>query len=560
MKSKLLLHILVLFISQLNAQTPELVGSIAPGVVGSAPANFSSVNNKLVFAANTYISSSPNRELHAYDPQTNSIQLLLDLYGQNTSGDPIALKSHNGKVYFAMADPTVGSLVYRPYVTDGTPAGTTNLLQLTGSNLSQTINPSFNSNPSELFTVYRNEIYFIATKINSPYDKAIYKTDGTLAGTTIAIDISNTTVFQNLIQGLMVYNDSLYFTGSFNGGVGSLYKSDGTTANTTLVKTNLSMFPPAGYAIYNNKMVFSAVEGFSNYETWVSDGSDTGTYQLAEINVAPFSGSEPAAFTLFNNKLYFLAKPAFDTLYLYAIDSTQGYNINPIKITKIGSIGNQTYSSIFKGESLLYFIGNADGVGDEPWISDGTTAGTQMLLDLNPGSPHSGVRDFITYCGDVYFSATNPLNITGENLYRTDGTSSGTVRIQGIAADPQGGRLIKDKIILNNVMYYGGSYDNALGEELYKYNVNCPIGLNDVYKKNILLYPNPTHNFISIARNDEPRQWSVEILDVTGRLVLKKVNYLSDEKIDIQNLPSGWYTITTVNNLGQYAVAKFIKN
>ncbi|MCL4189144.1 MAG: hypothetical protein KJZ85_16200 [Rhodobacteraceae bacterium] len=83
------------------------------------------------------------------------------------------------------------------------------------------------------------------------------------------------------------------------------------------------------------------------------------------------------------------------------------------------------------GDKAL-FIGLTDRHGDEPWITDGTPEGTVMLADTLPGaSSSSGVRfdQMVELDGRVYFPAatTDPLT---RGLWVTDGTPDGTRRIR----------------------------------------------------------------------------------------------------------------------------------
>lgn len=64
--------------------------------------------------------------------------------------------------------------------------------------------------------------------------------------------------------------------------------------------------------------------------------------------------------------------------------------------------------------------------GKELWISDGTSAGTHVLLDINPG-PADSVANFmgsVELNGWHYFTADDGVN--GRELWRSDGTAGGT--------------------------------------------------------------------------------------------------------------------------------------
>ncbi|NLE36881.1 MAG: hypothetical protein GX621_02535, partial [Pirellulaceae bacterium] len=89
---------------------------------------------------------------------------------------------------------------------------------------------------------------------------------------------------------------------------------------------------------------------------------------------------------------------------------------------------------------LLYFVAD-DGVnGEELWQSDGTTVGTVMVKDINPGQGNqypygfgilsSFPRDLTVIDGVLYFSAED--NTHGAELWRSDGTAAGTVMVKDI--------------------------------------------------------------------------------------------------------------------------------
>ena len=80
---------------------------------------------------------------------------------------------------------------------------------------------------------------------------------------------------------------------------------------------------------------------------------------------------------------------------------------------------------------MLFFTAN-DGVhGDEPWVSNGTAAGTQMLADIIPGSQGSDPSDLTPVGNDVDFIANEPNDYVG--LWKSDGTVSGTTEVTDFA-------------------------------------------------------------------------------------------------------------------------------
>lgn len=83
------------------------------------------------------------------------------------------------------------------------------------------------------------------------------------------------------------------------------------------------------------------------------------------------------------------------------------------------------------GDELLFVLD--DGIaGLEWWASDGTPAGTRMVKDIRPGAGHS-YEEMVSQIaplvsgGFVYFFANDGTH--GPQLWRTDGTESGTTRL-----------------------------------------------------------------------------------------------------------------------------------
>jgi ELWxxDGT repeat protein len=78
------------------------------------------------------------------------------------------------------------------------------------------------------------------------------------------------------------------------------------------------------------------------------------------------------------------------------------------------------------------FFAADDGTGDvELWKSDGTPAGTVRVKDIRPGSQSSLLRGFVEADGFVLFTVYNDQ--TGRELWATDGTEAGTRMVREFA-------------------------------------------------------------------------------------------------------------------------------
>jgi ELWxxDGT repeat protein len=75
--------------------------------------------------------------------------------------------------------------------------------------------------------------------------------------------------------------------------------------------------------------------------------------------------------------------------------------------------------------SLVVFRAQTATHGQEPWVSDGTSAGTFLLADTNPGVAHSVMGVPTVAGGRAYFTATTNGEV---ELWATNGTVAGTVQ------------------------------------------------------------------------------------------------------------------------------------
>ncbi len=96
----------------------------------------------------------------------------------------------------------------------------------------------------------------------------------------------------------------------------------------------------------------------------------------------------------------------------------------PSLLRDINATGGATVAGITCVDGLVYFSAN-DGVhGAEVWVSDGTTDGTVLLKDINPGAGGSAPLSFLEWNGRVYFAADN--GVDGYQLWSSNGTEAGT--------------------------------------------------------------------------------------------------------------------------------------
>ncbi|MGN7865507.1 T9SS type A sorting domain-containing protein [Chryseobacterium sp. 22458] len=76
---------------------------------------------------------------------------------------------------------------------------------------------------------------------------------------------------------------------------------------------------------------------------------------------------------------------------------------------------------------------------------------------------------------------------------------------------------------------------------------------------NLKVYPNPTAQFLYIGKESDKNYKEVTIIDMTGKLILKKNNHKYNQGIDVSNLVPGNYIIISKSDDGTEYKNRFIK-
>jgi ELWxxDGT repeat protein len=268
--------------------------------------------------------------------------LVKDIYPGDAfnPGKILGLTNVNGTLFFAADDGVNGTELWK---SDGTTAGTVLVKDINPAKGVGSMNLS--SNSKGIFGVLNGNIYFAAD--DGVRGMELWKSDGTAAGTVLVRDIGGETaaVVNNLTtvingssspNGFTNVNGAIYFktftnTNSYRPSNPSapstvarkaeIWKTDGTSAGTTLVKT-INNLPTSddtkiqNLTNVNGTLFFSADSGETGLEPWISDGTPNGTMLLKDINTDGVAnsinpvrnyGSDPSDFTYANGKVFFTA-------------------------------------------------------------------------------------------------------------------------------------------------------------------------------------------------------------------------------------------------------------
>lgn len=301
-----------------------------------------------------------------------------------------------GNTVFFTVHNTFGASLWR---SDGSVAGTTEVLPI----------PLSGSGTTHIYiyglTALNESLYFsvIGSTANETINTAeLWRSDGSAAGTARIRSLPAANVGQPV-----VLNGKLFFN-VYTQSTDALWVSDGSAVGTHQIATTSGIYSLTPSA---NALWFTS-NGPQGYELWTSNGTSAGTH-----SVKPFSYNlGPNQFTELNGRtyfsLYFPLLPSYSELWstngtasgttqiiggevdnltvhagrLFFVNSqhlyrSDGTSVGTTQVSPTAIVSGP----LFSVDQQLYFEGYSTAAGSEPWISDGTAAGTFQVQDINPG-------------------------------------------------------------------------------------------------------------------------------------------------------------------------------
>jgi len=311
-----------------------------------------------------------------------------------------------------------------PWTTDGSASGTRLLLDLA---------PGYSASSPDHFRRLGTSVLFTAE--TPALGNELWATDGTRAGTRLIADLRPGRD-SSYPEPLGVWGGILYFSADDGVHGRELWRSDGTAAGTWLVE-DIRPGPEGSFdcgghgssgcsrraGVHGGRLFFMADDGVHGAELWRSNGTAQGTYLVSEIVEGP-AGGWPTEFREAAGLLFFTAQDPDHGGELWATDGS-AESTRLVRDIRPGPHDSwpQPIGAI---PGRLLFSATDAAHGTELWKSDGTEAGTKLVEDIWPGeassSPRAGAR-----LGDrLVFSALRP---GGFNPWITDGSSAGTKRL-----------------------------------------------------------------------------------------------------------------------------------
>ncbi|MEO6177489.1 MAG: ELWxxDGT repeat protein [Flavobacterium circumlabens] len=430
------------------------------------------MNNNFYFFANDGIKGY---ELWKSDGTESGTQIVKDIRAGNNFSQ-LVLKGAvlNNIIIFEANNGINGAEVWK---SDGTESGTSMIRDInnTSSNSIMTYNSKF--------IEFNNEVYFLAD--DNIHGGEIWKTDGTAAGTILLKDINNgnSSVWIEKFHVDKINNKLLFFTTNDNSSERKLWASDGTLYGTLQI-SNIKAYNGSGviesFVTIKNRTFLSGENERNGMELWSTDGTVSGTSLFADVNYS--NGSNPSKFANANGNVFFRAgSTPYGTQLFKSDGSIEGTQLmKDIIIDNLSDI-------VINGN--LFFSGGNSTHGYELWKSDGTEIGTVMVKDINPGNNSSMLNynqtQLFTVINNIlYFYADDGVN--GFELWRSDGTESGTYMIKDIKPNSgiyNDGSYPRYFTVLNNIIYFIA--DDNSGSALWTTNGTASgtvkiINLNDI--------------------------------------------------------------------------------
>jgi ELWxxDGT repeat protein len=445
-----------------------LVKDVRPGG-SSNPFLGPVLNGVLFFVAED---GARGRELWKTDGTTAGTEIVEDVWPGLPSGTADELVVANGILFFRGHDGG-GDALWR---SDGTAAGT---------QLVKPVNPQW-------LTAAGASLFFVSGA-SGPAHQRLWRSDGTDAGTQLVSGAPTPDGWQP--DQIWATSSQLFFSAGADYWGTELWRTSLLGTDTKLVR-DLNTTPDTRYGVpvtvgaqntvapalldAAGTLFFAGFDAASGVEIWRSDGTTAGTTLLRDIHLGTGS-SAPTLLGSLGGLAFFSAIDASGPLTADGIWKSDGTFAGT---TLVATLRSGSYASSFYGEHAthgvvfggkLYFATRRLGVfgGHEAalWVTDGTAAGTQILQQFG-----EIVSMFLVPSGNALFIATTVANLYPSSgsttLYRSDGTAAGTELILQVSSGCSHPCLEKPALLRemvpfqNGVAFVVGAPD--IGYELWK--------------------------------------------------------------------------------------------
>lgn len=407
---------------------------------GSAPNEFVEFGGRVVFAADNGVSG---RELWISDGTAAGTTQLADINPGIESSNPNRLAVANGALYFFASD---GSGISH-FMRLSSPTAQVEAL-LTASPGPGAPQPCERDVP----VAFGGNVYFAAQTDGNP--PQLWKSDGTVAGTSRAL---TSTAAGTYPCELTVSMGRLFFSSAD----GELWTTDGTSRATFAVTSLPDGSRLTGSLTDHGQLYFTVQDDHFKAQLWATQGTPAGTSQASNFNSTPFVRAMIGGVA--NDKLLIqLYDPAAPVGFLTTRQLWVRDGAGTALLKQFAA--DNTLNLKVIGDRGYFAASESDGI--EPWVTDGTPAGTLQLANVNAGD--SDPVWFADFHGVTLFAAFN--SSAGPQLWRTDGTPAGTRLVAGIPARPiafaNPQAVLRQQLAVGQKFFFVAT-DPEVGDELY---------------------------------------------------------------------------------------------
>ncbi len=184
-------------------------------------------------------------------------------------------------------------------------------------------------------------------------------------------------------------------------------------------------------------LFFVAFDEAHGYEVWRSDGTEAGTVLVRDIRPGDRS-SDPSHLVGFGDSLLFTASDGVHGDELWRSDGTEA---GTVLVRDIHRRSGSRIEGFLQVGDVLFFSARDRRHGQELWRTDGTRAGTDMVMDIDPGRDPSYAMPLAGVDGTLFFQASVSRRrgdsiVSRSFLWKTGGTEEGTAKIAPIWIGP----------------------------------------------------------------------------------------------------------------------------
>ena len=212
----------------------------------------------------------------------------------------------------------------------------------------------------------------------------------------------------------------------------------------------------------NGAVVLSLLFAFAAAANAASDVGTTLLVKDLEPSVTePFMGIPIFRPLEVGSAVYFFQDDGIHGIELWRSDGTAAGTGMVVDLCpgRCDAVGEDALRGIAALGSTVLFAGSDGAHGVELWATDGTLGGTHLVKDIQLGADSSDPRFLRSAGGDLYFTADDGVH--GRELWRSDGTESGTVLFAELVPGSTGSEI--EFVEAAPGFIYAGAYGSPFG-------------------------------------------------------------------------------------------------